>query len=185
MARVTAEEIKQVTRNVFAGMGATPHEVDRLVEHIVENNLIGYDSHGVRVVPDYVAMIEKGHIELGADSEKVAESSSHAVIDAHWGLGQLAGWKTIEIAVEKAGHIPVAAVTTGAQPFRPVRRVHREDGERRSGRLHRCKRPWGRPECGSLGRSGKASFGKSLFVGYTRSGRPDRGRYFPHGGCGG
>ena len=110
MPQFTASELRQVVREVFSRLGASPEEAGRLEEHLVENNLIGYDSHGVRVVCPYVELIRQKHIVLGARLEVVLESPSHAVLNGNWGLGQLMGWKATRLAIEKAGSVPVAAV---------------------------------------------------------------------------
>ena len=107
----SADELKRVVDRVFSALGASPEESLRLQDHLVENNLIGYDSHGVRVVPDYVELIRKGHIVFGAALDVIQESSSHAVLDGNWGLGQLMGWRAARLAADKAKKGAVAVVT--------------------------------------------------------------------------
>ena len=57
MPVLTANKLRNVVAEVFTGLGATEEEVRRLQAHLVGNNLIGYDSHSVRIVPDYVALV--------------------------------------------------------------------------------------------------------------------------------
>jgi uncharacterized oxidoreductase len=96
---------------VFSRLGASVEEVRRLQDHLIENNLIGYDSHGIRLIPDYVAMIRREDIVLGAQLDVVVESPSHIVLDGNWGLGHLMGWKAARLAIEKGKRGPLAAAT--------------------------------------------------------------------------
>ncbi len=107
----TASELKQVVHDVFSRLGASPEEVRRLQDHLVESNLLGHDSHGVWIIPLYVDMIRQQHIVLGAEPDIVIESSSHAVLDGNWGLGQLMGWLAARLAIDKAKQGALAAVT--------------------------------------------------------------------------
>jgi hydroxycarboxylate dehydrogenase B len=107
----TVSALKDIVREIFAGLGASPEEVGRLQQHLVGNNLIGYDSHGVRIIPDYVELIRRGEIVFGAALSVVREGACHTVLDGHWGLGQLLGWKAAQMAAERASKVGVAVVT--------------------------------------------------------------------------
>jgi hydroxycarboxylate dehydrogenase B len=111
MPTLASEKLRESVRHIFAGLGASEEEVKRLQDHLVESNLIGYDSHGVRLIPDYVDLIRKGRLVLGAQLQIVRESPSHLVLDGHWGLGQLLAWQACNMAVEKAKAGAVAIVT--------------------------------------------------------------------------
>ena len=42
-----AEQLRQMGLAIFQGAGASEGEAERVVELLVESNLIGHDSHGV------------------------------------------------------------------------------------------------------------------------------------------
>jgi uncharacterized oxidoreductase len=111
MPVLQASELRGVVRTIFAGLGGTEEEIARLQDHLVGNNLIGYDSHGVRVIPEYVKLVQKGDIVLGATLSAAREGPCHAMLDGHWGLGQLMGWKAAQMAAEIAQESGVAVVT--------------------------------------------------------------------------
>ena len=104
-------ELKQTVHELFSLLGATKDEVQRLQDHLINSNLVGHDSHGVRVIPNYVDMIRGGDILLGADMEIVTESPTHAVLDGNWGVGQLMGWRAAQLAIEKAKQGALSAVS--------------------------------------------------------------------------
>jgi uncharacterized oxidoreductase len=106
-----ADELRKVVYDVFSALGASSDEVHRLQEHLVGNNLIGYDSHGVRVIPLYVELVRKGDIVFRAELEMVCEGPCHAMLDGNWGLGQLMGWKAAQLAADKAQDSALVAVT--------------------------------------------------------------------------
>ena len=106
-----ATELKQTVHDVFSLLGATADEARRLQDHLVDSNLVGHDSHGVRVIPNYVDMIRGGDIVLGATLDTLTESPTHAVLDGNWGVGQLMGWRAVQLALEKAKQGALAAVS--------------------------------------------------------------------------
>ena len=106
-----ATELKQTVHELFSLLGAAADEVQRLQDHLIDSNLVGHDSHGVRVIPNYVDMIRGGDILLGADMEIVTESPTHAVVDGKWGVGQLMGWRAAQLAIEKAKKGALSAVS--------------------------------------------------------------------------
>lgn len=107
----SAHELRQVVRDLFAPLGASETEIQRLQDHLVGANLAGHDSHGVRNAAMYVSLARQGHLVFGADLDVLVESSTHAVLDGNWGLGQLMGWKAAGMAARKAKGGTVAAVT--------------------------------------------------------------------------
>lgn len=111
MPVVPEVQLKEAIRDIFSRIGASSEEISRLQEHLIENNLLGHDSHGVRFISEYYDMIHKGHIVLGADLRVLTESGTHAVLDGNWGLGQVMAMRAAKLAVEKVGNAPVAVVT--------------------------------------------------------------------------
>ncbi len=111
MPVLTAEQLRQTVADIFAPLGAGDEEIARLQDHLVGSNLRGHDSHGVHMMTNYVGLWRKGDIRFGAELETIRESPSHAVLDAHGGLGQLAAWRAANIAIDKARAGAIAAVT--------------------------------------------------------------------------
>ena len=51
--------------DLFRAAGASAHESELAAGHLVEANLTGHDSHGVGMVPRYVAALRAGELRLG------------------------------------------------------------------------------------------------------------------------
>lgn len=111
MPVLTEADLRQTVADICARMGAGDGETRRLQDHLVGSNLRGHDSHGVRMMTNYFDLWRKGAITFGAELEILRESPSHAVLDAHGGLGQLMAWRAADIAIDKARGGAIAAVT--------------------------------------------------------------------------
>lgn len=111
MPILQASELRNAVRTVFERLGASEEEVTRLQDHLVGNNLIGYDSHGVRLIPMYVQLVEQGDIRFGAELSVMREGDFFAMLDGQWGLGQLMGWKATKKAIDIAQKQGIGIVT--------------------------------------------------------------------------
>lgn len=100
----TATQLAKVAENILHAAGAMPEEARIVADALVEANLEGHDSHGVVRVPEYVTWMEKKDIVSGAKLEIVKETDSFAVMNGHWGWGQVVGRQVMEIGIKKALH---------------------------------------------------------------------------------
>lgn len=113
-----AEQLKNLSVGIFKAAGASDYEAEVVSQHLVNANLAGHDSHGVLRIPSYISMIKEGYkpygyvskIVPGAQIEIVKETETTALIDGHWGFGQVTAGKAMELAIEKAKKHGVGAV---------------------------------------------------------------------------
>jgi L-2-hydroxycarboxylate dehydrogenase (NAD+) len=75
------------------------------------SDLYGIESHGMQRLVRYHKGIEKGMIKIDAEPEVVFETPVSAVIDGHDGMGQLIGYKAMNIAINKAKENGVGIVS--------------------------------------------------------------------------
>ena len=68
---------------------------------LTETSLLGFDTHGIRMVERYINFLTKGGASL-EKPEVVSVKDATAVIDAHNCLGHLAAWKAVDVAAENA-----------------------------------------------------------------------------------
>ena len=95
----------------FQKLGFTQEESKTITDVLLTSDLYGIESHGMQRLTRYDKGIEKGMIKVHAEPEVVFETPVSAVIDAHDGMGQLAGVKAMNIAIEKAKTSGIAVVT--------------------------------------------------------------------------
>lgn len=110
MPVVSAEELTEIAENALAAYGVPTDEARVVARSLVASNLAGHDSHGVMRLPQYLEAIRAGSVAPGAPIEVIRETPSTAVLDAHWGFGQVAATRAAEIAVAKAEACSLAGV---------------------------------------------------------------------------
>ncbi|MBI2192367.1 MAG: Ldh family oxidoreductase [Planctomycetes bacterium] len=102
MMNFRSEELRELTRAIFAAAGAQPEETTVVAQALVDANLAGHDSHGVLRIPEYVRWMEQKWIVPGAPIRVVRETPALAVLDGGWGFGQVVGRKAMAVAMAKA-----------------------------------------------------------------------------------
>jgi uncharacterized oxidoreductase len=63
---------------------------------------MGYDTHGVVRIPQYVEDVGKGMIQPGAVVTVEKETETTAVVDCGWNFGQVGALRAMDLAIEKA-----------------------------------------------------------------------------------
>lgn len=97
--------------NAFVKLGFSKEESDIIVDVLLTSDLYGIESHGMQRLVRYHKGIEKGLINTQAKPEIVFETPVSAVIEGNDGMGQLLGYKAMNIAIEKAKQTGMAIVT--------------------------------------------------------------------------
>ncbi len=104
------EELREVATLIFRAAGADPEPTAILVDHLIEANLAGHDSHGVQHIPGYVRGMKEGRIQPNARPEILRETAVSALVDGRWTFGQVSARYGTEVAIAKAKAAGVAVV---------------------------------------------------------------------------
>src|SRR6266487_2918208 len=107
--RVPAERLHRIGAALLVAAGASAAEVEIVMQHSVDANLAGHDSHGIIQIPTYIDRIQAGHIVPGAQWTIVQESATTTVIDGFWGFGYVVSEHAMQLTIDKARHTRVAA----------------------------------------------------------------------------
>jgi LDH2 family malate/lactate/ureidoglycolate dehydrogenase len=110
MPRLQAGELRSLAGRIFEGLRVPRAEASWVAELLVRANLAGHDSHGVIRIPQYAQAIRSAHVQPGATCEIVKESPSTALINGHWGLGQVVARRAMELALQKARETRISSV---------------------------------------------------------------------------
>jgi LDH2 family malate/lactate/ureidoglycolate dehydrogenase len=95
----------------FVRYGVPPEDAAICADVILESDRRGIKSHGVnRFKPFYIDRIVAGIQNPVTDPEVVKETETTAVIDAHDGMGQVAAYRAMELAIKKAKEHGTGAV---------------------------------------------------------------------------
>ena len=92
---VRADELRRFCAAVFAHFGVPAADAEIVADNLVEADLRGVESHGVHLVPLYVARLKGGHVRADAKVEVVRDEGSMVLLDGGLGFGQVAGNKVL------------------------------------------------------------------------------------------
>lgn len=104
------EFLTETSAGIFAAAGMRADEAMIVAELLVEANCAGHDSHGVIRISQYLDQIAAGSIVPDAEVEMIRETPILAVLDAHWGFGQVAMSKGVDLGLAKAKASGMASI---------------------------------------------------------------------------
>ena len=112
MLNIRAEHLKSVVAKILSQAGSGLKEARIVAAHLVQANLLGHDSHGVGMVPIYVANIADGTLVANQDSVKIKEDGGILVVDGRRGYGQRIAAEVMANAIAncKRNGVTVAAL---------------------------------------------------------------------------
>lgn len=111
MPNITAERLTEIEIGLLIAAGASAEEAEIVARYNVGANLVGHDSHGIILIPQYIDRIKAGHIVPGAPWEIKQETPTTTVIDGNWGFGYVVNDRAMRYTIEKAKKQNVAAAT--------------------------------------------------------------------------
>jgi LDH2 family malate/lactate/ureidoglycolate dehydrogenase len=106
----SAAELHETATAIFRAAGAEPEPTAILVDHLIQANLAGHDSHGVLRIPAYIKQLKDGKIDPNARPEIIRETPVSALADGKWTFGQVAARYGTEVAIRKAKDAGVGVV---------------------------------------------------------------------------
>ena len=104
------EELHDVATRIFRAAGCDPEPTSILVDHLIDANLAGHDSHGVQHVPAYVRGIQNGTVQPNARPAILRETAVSALVDGKFTFGQVSARYGTDVAIAKAKETGVAVV---------------------------------------------------------------------------
>ena len=87
---------------VFEALGSPPHEASQVARGLVGANVLGHDSHGIGLTPQYVENVRAGHAVPGQTLRIVHDAGALLTLDGGKGFGQAMGEAAMALAVERA-----------------------------------------------------------------------------------
>ena len=110
MPSFTKEQLADTMARILAAAGTSPANAQLVAELLAEANLTGHDSHGLIRIPQYLDSVDKGELVPAAEVDIVQESTLTAIVDGHWGFGQVTMNRAVQVGLDKAGQHGLAAV---------------------------------------------------------------------------
>ena len=89
--------------DAFIGYGIPEEDTKICTDVLLESDKRGIESHGCnRFKPIYLDRIKAGIQQPVTNFEIVKETETTAVVDGHDGMGQVIGYKSMQMAIDKA-----------------------------------------------------------------------------------
>lgn len=110
MHTIDSETLVRWSESLLRKVGAPLDIARRVATSLVESNVCGHDSHGVRRIPLYIRRIQKGQFDPQARPEVRLRHGSVAKVDGNGGFGQLGAELCCALAVELASEHGMATV---------------------------------------------------------------------------
>ena len=98
----SADGLRNLSFRIFGELGSGEEESRRVADHLVEANLRGHDSHGVGMLPVYVANALSGEMILNHAPDIVQDLGSLVVCDGGRGVGQTIAAESMQLACARA-----------------------------------------------------------------------------------
>lgn len=108
--RVPVEVLRAFVEAVFVRLGVPPEDAQICTDVLLAADLRGIDSHGVSRLLLYVNRIRNGTLSPVTRLRVVREGPTTAVLDAQNGMGMVAGYRAMELAIRKARAFGLGAV---------------------------------------------------------------------------
>jgi LDH2 family malate/lactate/ureidoglycolate dehydrogenase len=102
MILITPARLRAVTIQVLVAAGAPLASAQRVAASLVENNLVGHDSHGVLRISQYTSEIASGIIDPQGVIRTVKSSATTALLDGGRNFGQIVARTAMQLALDKA-----------------------------------------------------------------------------------
>jgi uncharacterized oxidoreductase len=99
---VLAEPLRQLVRAVVERGGSAPDEAALVARNLVEANLTGHDSHGVGMLPHYIANLLAGGLKANQRLRVVTDHGALLTLDGQCGYGQSIGHQAMALGIERA-----------------------------------------------------------------------------------
>ncbi len=97
------ETISNFVTDAFIGYGIPEEDAKICTDVLLESDKRGIESHGCnRFKPIYLDRIKAGIQNPVTNFEIVKETETTAVVDGHDGMGQVIGYKSMQMAIDKA-----------------------------------------------------------------------------------
>ena len=97
-----ADELRALVIRVFEACGVGVDGAKVVADHLVRAEMMGFGSHGIQRVAQYVKDLRDGRIVPDAKLSVSKETATTAVMDANWEFGPVAGVQGTELAIDKA-----------------------------------------------------------------------------------
>ncbi len=108
--RFAAPDLVRFAIWLLSNVGVPEDTAEVVAESLVESNLRGHDSHGIRLLEPYVDRVLTGQIHPHAEQRRDIDLPAMAIIDGRNNFGQVVARAGMMLGIEKARETGVSCV---------------------------------------------------------------------------
>ncbi|RWR00762.1 dehydrogenase [[Pantoea] beijingensis] len=108
--RIHHERLAKFVQAIWSHAGSAPREAELVAEHLVQANLAGHDSHGVGMIPRYIASLAEGQLKLNTHVSVIRDAGAVLTLDGGRGFGQVVACEAMAQGLQRAKQFGLAAV---------------------------------------------------------------------------
>ncbi|HSJ55645.1 MAG TPA: Ldh family oxidoreductase [Anaerolineae bacterium] len=108
---VPIDVIHRFMTDAVEAMGTPPDDARIVADVLISSDLRGIESHGIGRLKYYYDRIKAGVQFTTSEIEVVRDEGATALLDGHHGMGHVIAYRAMEMAIEKARHYGLGAVT--------------------------------------------------------------------------
>ena len=103
--------LHRIVEGILRAGGSDADEAEIVAAHLVRANLTGHDSHGVGMIPAYVAIRQMGLLHPNTPARLVADAGGILRFEGDRGYGQRVAREAMAAGIERAKEIGLALVS--------------------------------------------------------------------------
>jgi LDH2 family malate/lactate/ureidoglycolate dehydrogenase len=108
---VIHESLRKLGLAILVKLGVPDEDARVAIDNLVEADLRGVHSHGMRRLPWYAERLIRGVINPRPNIRVIEETAAIALVDGNSGLGQVVSHRAMNIAIKKAKVCGIGTVT--------------------------------------------------------------------------
>ena len=113
MHLIPAAPLRAAMRTLVKGCGSSDAEAAAVADNLVDANLTGHDSHGIGMLPRYVAAVREGGLKVNAQVRTLLDAGALLRLDGDAGFGQVVGAQAMALGIERARTLGCTIVALG------------------------------------------------------------------------
>jgi L-2-hydroxycarboxylate dehydrogenase (NAD+) len=110
---IDAKTLENFMKDVFIGIGVPKEDAAICAEVLISSDLRGIESHGVQRLKMYYDRIKSGIQSPVTKIKVIKKSNTTATLDAGHGMGHIAAYRAMEMAIKKAKKHGTGAISVG------------------------------------------------------------------------
>jgi len=111
MPIISPEALRQFAAETLSLAGSSEAEARQVAANLVEADLQGHGSHGVGMIPRYIAAIRENGLRPNSSARLISDLGAILNFDGQMGYGQIVGAQAIAAGITRASQTGVAIVS--------------------------------------------------------------------------